>query len=172
MLPFFFPLFISQFFNISFFFFMSFLWNLTFTFYLLPFNHSLFLAVLPLRLTLLIPFLPLLPPFPLANIFLSPTPFSQPTTKYPSGIPQTSSFRFALPSGTEFCIHPSDRLLFLTCTLPLHHPSISKTWLTGFYPREQLLTSDFRFLRGNLLSTSVSFSRSPATISERLQKSL
>lgn len=100
-------------------------------------------------------------PFSFTNSILS-------TNKIPQwyGISQTSSFSSALPSGTELCIHPSDKLLFLTCTLlRTTPPSLGHGLQVSFYPRKQLLT--LRFLQETLLSTSVSFSRSPATIPER-----
>lgn len=119
---------------------MSFLWSLTFTFYVLLFNHSLFLAVLPLPHSAH-PLSSILPgqPFSFTNSILS-------TNNIPQwyGIPQTSSFPFALPSGTELCIHPSDRLLFLTCTLlRTTPPSLVHGLQVSFYSRKQLLTSDF-----------------------------
>lgn len=141
---------------------MSFLWSLTFTFYVLPFNHSLFLAVLPLSLTLLIPSLP----FPLANPFLSPTPFSQPMT-YPqtSGIPQTAAFLLLFLQELSFVS------ILQTCTLPSHHSSISRTWLTGFFLLKKTAPHP-QISPGALLSTTVSFSRSPAMIFESIQRSL
>lgn len=98
-----------------FFFFTSFLWSLTFTYCILPFNHSLFSAVLPLCLSLLISFLPLLLPFPLANLFLSSSPFSQPTTYPPNQqLSLCSSFR-------NWALYPS----FRQSPLPDLHPAFA-----------------------------------------------
>lgn len=166
---------------------MTFLWSLTFVFYLLLFNHSLFQFSSSLP-HLAQPFLPFHPPLLSANLFPLGKPILSTNDHILQWIPQTSGFLFALPSGTELRIHPSDGLLFLTRTLllPPHHrpPSnllcLSRTRPTGFHPKSQLLAPDlrasyaqsFRALWKTLLSTPLPFSRSLAVIPESLQRSL
>lgn len=66
---------------------------------------------LPLACRHLPPSVPLSQPFSLTNPILSPN------HHIPQWVPQASAFLFALPRGAQLPMHPSDELLFLTCTL-------------------------------------------------------